>query len=146
MIDKLIEIYKNKDIFIIGYNKLWKKNVNLGKETNKNFYQIPYAYIIEKLKSKLGRLEKHLIINEESYTSKCDALKLEKVCEQEKYSGKRIKRGLYKSGNGKVINADLNGAINIMRKTLYKLDPEERKYDFKKVFGYGIYNPITIKL
>ena len=123
IINKLLEIYKFKDIFIIGYNKLWKNKVNLGRDTNRTFYQIPYAYIIEKLRSKLSTLGKHLIVTEESYTSKCDALTLETINKKDKYNGKRIQRGLYLSGNGKVINADLNGAINIMRKALYKLHP-----------------------
>lgn len=141
IINKLVETYKNKDIFIIGYNKKWKNKVNLGRNTNRRFYQIPYAYILEKLRSKLTKQGKHLIINEENYTSKCDALMLEKICKHSKYSGKRIERGLFKSGNGKVINADLNGAINIMRKTLYKLHPEGEECDLKNITGNKLYNP-----
>jgi IS605 OrfB family transposase len=145
IVDSLVETYKNKYIFILGYNKRWKNKVNLGRDTNRKFYQIPYAYIIEKLKSKLTSLGKILIINEESYTSKCDALTLEKICKHKKYSGKRIKRGLFKSGNGKVINADLNGAINIMRKSLYKLHPEEKKCDLTSISGSYLYNPEIVK-
>ena len=57
-------------------------------------------------------------ITEESYTSKCDALALEPVSKQTTYSGKRVKRGLFASAVGKVINADVNGALNILRKVV----------------------------
>jgi len=59
-----------------------------------------------------------VVINEESYTSKCDSLAKEKICYHEMYKGKRIKRGMFQSSIGKLINADVNGAINIMRKVI----------------------------
>ena len=59
-----------------------------------------------------------LFVVEESYTSKCDGLVLEKVGKHEVYLGKRVKRGLYQSSCGKLINADINGALNIMRKVV----------------------------
>ena len=59
-----------------------------------------------------------LIITEESYTSKCDSLALEEIKKHEMYLGKRIKRGLFQSSIGKLINADVNGSINIMRKVV----------------------------
>jgi putative transposase len=136
IIDNLIKYYKDKHIFIIGYNERWKNNVNLGTNTNKKFYQIPYRYILDKLKNKLENLGKQLIITEESYTSKCDALMLEKIERKEKYSGVRTNRGLYISGNGKAINADLNGAINIMRKV----------YELKKITGKNIYCPNILQI
>ena len=74
---------------------------------------------------------KQLIITEESYTSKCDALMLEEIKKKEKYLGIRTNRGLYISGNGKAINADLNGAINIMRKVV----------NLTNVSGINIFNP-----
>ena len=82
------------------------------------FYSIPYSRIIFKLKEKLSELGKSLIINEESYTSMCDALSLENVGKNTSYSGIRKYRGLFISSVGKAINADLNGAINIMRKVI----------------------------
>ena len=75
-------------------------------------------------------------MTEESYTSKCDALSLEAIGKHENYMGQRIKRGLFKSGTGKCINADLNGAINIMRKCFE---------DIKIITGIRIYNPIRLK-
>ena len=100
-----------------------------------NYYEIALE-LVKKLKARLNKEGKTLIITEESYTSKCDALCLEKICKHEKYLGKRIQRGLFKSGNGKVINADLNGAINIFRK----------KCELTKITGLNIYNPEKIKI
>jgi putative transposase len=57
-----------------------------------------------------------VIITEESYTSKCSFLDLEEIKKQENYAGKRVKRGLFKSANGTLINADVNGGYNILRK------------------------------
>ncbi len=63
----------------------------------------------------------NVISNEESYTSKCDALALEEVRKHDTYLGKRVKRGLFRSSIGKTINADVNGAINILRKVVPNL-------------------------
>jgi transposase len=56
--------------------------------------------------------------HEESYTSKCDAMAFEKIGKHEQYAGRRIRRGLFRSSTGKLINADQNGALNIMRKVV----------------------------
>jgi len=131
LVDKLVETYYDKQYFIIGYNEGWKKKVNMGKNNNRQFYDIPYSRIIQKLKEKLLANGKQLIINEESYTSKCDSLSLEKLWKNEIYTGDRIHRGLFISSTGKAINADLNGAINIMRKVI----------TLTKISGNKIYNP-----
>ena len=101
---------------IIGYNKEWKQNINIGKRSNQNFVNIPHQKLIYMLeyKSKLEGI--NFIQNEESYTSKCSALDLESLNKHEKYMGRRVKRGLFVSSNGIKINADLNGALNILRK------------------------------
>lgn len=121
----LVKMYSNKKLrIVIGYNKLWKNNVCMGAKNNRNFYQIPYAKLLNMLTYKLRYYGIAITINEESYTSKCDALALEEICSHEKYKGKRIQRGLFKSSTGKLINADLNGAINILRKFFNKYDRE----------------------
>ena len=117
---------------IMGYNKNWKNKVNLGRKTNKEFCTIPYRMFIRQLFSKSEEYGIIFVENEESYTSKCDGLKLEtfEKCRlrSEKY---RVKRGLFKSQfqrykNNKwsrtYINADINGAINIGRKYLTKVN------------------------
>jgi IS605 OrfB family transposase len=131
LVDKLVETYHNKQYFIIGYNEGWKRKVNIGQNNNRQFYDIPYSKILQKLKEKLLANGKRLIINEESYTSKCDSLILEKLGKNEVYVGDRIHRGLFISSNGKAINADLNGAINIMRKVI----------NLTEISGNKIFNP-----
>ncbi len=131
MVDKLIETYANKKYFIVGYNESWKTKVNMGQNNNRQFYAIPYSRIIKKLKEKLLSNGKELIITEESYTSKCDSLSLEKLDKTENFMGCRIYRGLFISSTGKAINADLNGAINIMRK----------KINLTTIYGNKIFSP-----
>ena len=63
----------------------------------------------------------------ESYTSKCDAFNLEEIRRQKKYSGKRIKRGLFISKDGTKLNGDVNGAINIMRKYIIFISQKKRR-------------------
>jgi len=109
-------ISNNIDNIVIGYNKLWKENSKMSKKVNQNFVQLPFGKLIWYIgyKCKLNGI--NFKTNEESYTSKCDALALEPIQKQEVYSGKRIERGLFKSSNNKVINSDVNGALNILRK------------------------------
>ena len=103
---------------IIGSNKEWKQNINLGCRNNQNFIQIPHARFIEMItyKAKMAGIE--VVTAEESYTSKCSFLDDEPIEKHEEYAGKRIKRGLFKSKIGKLINADVNAAYNIMKKHL----------------------------
>ena len=108
----------------------------MGRKNNRNFYMIPYKRIIERLDEKLKNINKKLLIIKESYTSICDALALEDIKYHEKYLGKRTKRGLFKSSKGKLLNADINGAINIMRK----------KIELKEITGKKILNPKIIKI
>lgn len=141
IINWIINQYSDCREIIMGYNEGWKKNVNMGRIINGRFYQIPYRRLIHKLQNKLELNNQKLIIVEESYTSKCDALSLEKIQRHENYQGKRIKRGLFSSSKGKLINADLNGAINIMRKW-----EEKQEIKMKKVKGKNIYNPKRINI
>jgi putative transposase len=109
-------IKNNIGTIIIGHNKGWKKGCNLGSRTNQNFIQIPFSKLINMIEYKSKIHQINVIINEESYTSKCDHIMLEEMKHREKYSGKRIKRGLFKSGSGIIINSDINGSIGILRK------------------------------
>lgn len=102
----------------IFYNKGWKQNVNIGKKNNQKFTQIPFARLVSYLEYKCELAGIEIVIHEESYTSKCDFLAFEKIGKHENYLGKRKKRGLFQSSVGKLINADVNGALNIMRKVV----------------------------
>ena len=106
----------NIGTIIIGKNRNWKQEINLGKRNNQNFVQIPFARFIEMIKYKAEEVGIQVFCHEEAYTSKVDHLALESLGKQENYLGKRIKRGLFKSSTGKILNADCNGAIGIMRK------------------------------
>jgi IS605 OrfB family transposase len=103
---------------VIGHNLEWKQEVNIGKRNNQNFVQIPHSRLISYIQYKA---KKHGVIVEEvkeSYTSKTDSLALETIEKHDNYLGKRKKRGLFQSSIGKLINADINGAINILRKCI----------------------------
>ena len=103
---------------VVGYNMGWKQSVNIGKKNNQKFVQIPYARLISYLEYKCNMNGIKFQSHEESYTSKCDALALEPIGKHEEYLGRRVKRGLFRSSTGKVINADQNGALNILRKVV----------------------------
>ena len=103
---------------VIGYNKEWKKGINLGRRTNQNFVQIPHARFIEMVTYKAALMGIEVIAKEESYTSKCSFLDDERIKKHDEYAGRRIKRGLFRSKDRKLINADVNAAYNIMRKHL----------------------------
>lgn len=103
---------------VIGYNKEWKQGINIGRVNNQNFVNIPYYKLLNMLTYKCELLGITVHISEESYTSKCSFLDNEEICKHEEYKGKRIKRGLYKSSDGRLINADVNGALNILKKVI----------------------------
>ena len=101
---------------VIGLNKGWKQGINLGKRINQKFVEIPFSRLIDKITYKGKLIGINVQITEESYTSKIDHLALEPLKRQEVYLGKRKKRGLFQSSVGKLLNADINGAIGIGRK------------------------------
>jgi len=117
---KIINIAIEKGIktIAIGYNKKWKEKCNLGRKNNEKFLSIPHSQLLQYIKYKATQHKIEVIEVEESYTSKCDALALEKIQKHKTYLGKRIKRGLFQSSIGKLINADVNGALNILRKSV----------------------------
>lgn len=110
-------IENNIQNIFIGHNNQWKTECNMSKVNNQNFVQIPFNTLINQLQYKSQEYtDLYVTTVEESYTSKCDHLVLEEMKHHDKYAGKRIKRGLFKSSTGKVLNADINGAIGILRK------------------------------
>jgi putative transposase len=131
---------------IIGYNVNWKNNVNMGRLNNDRFYKIPYRTLIKMIFNKGEEKGITVTENSESYTSKCDEVNLESVGFHENYSGNRKKRGLFQSFKGVLLNADVNGAINIMRKALWE-KPKLLKLLEKGLTCYKkICNPIVIKI
>lgn len=111
----------NIDTVIFGHNVGQKQDINLGKVTNQNFVQIPFTQLIAQLQYKCQLKGIKFILTEESHTSKCSFLDKESVEHHETYKGKRVKRGLFKTSEGIIINADVNGSLNIGRKYLTQL-------------------------
>ena len=107
---------------IIGHNEGMKQSLNLGKRNNQQFVNIPHYRLIEMLTYKAELKGIKVIITEESYTSQSSALdrdELPKYGEEKPlFKGKRLARGLYKMGTNQLLNADVNGAFNIIRKVI----------------------------
>ena len=94
---------------------------------------------------KCKRLGINFVLQEEAYTSKCDALAFESIEKHESYKGSRIKRGLFKSSVGKLINADINGALNILRKFLNSSKGTSEFSVLEKIIGSGlVFRPVRI--
>jgi putative transposase len=103
---------------VIGKNKNWKQKVELGKQNNQNFVSIPLAQFIDMLTYKARLAGIRVIEQEESYTSKCSFLDAEPIRKLKTYLGQRVKRGLFRASDGRLINADINGSYNILRKAI----------------------------
>ena len=113
---------------VIGDNKEQKHEIKLGRKNNRKFVQIPHQKLFQMIEYKCKKKGIEVIMREESYTSKASFIDNDfipkfdpKNKKEYEFSGKRIKRGIYKTSNGKKINADINGAYNIMAKQF----PEE---------------------
>ncbi len=108
---------------VIGKNPLWKQHARLGRRGNQNFVSVPHARFIEMLTYKAELVGIQVIVTEESYTSKASFLDADPLpvynaarSDQPRFSGRRVKRGLYRAADRRPINADVNGAYNIIRK------------------------------
>jgi IS605 OrfB family transposase len=120
---KLIEKATQNDVFqiIIGNNKNWKQNINIGKKNNQNFVNIPYHTLIQMIEYKAKMKGISVLTTEESYTSQANSISRDNLFvfgekpNEYTFFGIR-KKGNYISASGLHFNADVNGAINIMRK------------------------------
>jgi putative transposase len=127
-------------IVVIGHNKFQKDEINLGKTNNQSFAMIPFVMLINQLQYKLNKLGIELLIIEESYTSQASYENLDYIPtygvddDKANFSGQRVKRGLYKADGKHSINADINGAANILRKAF----PLVRQWDSGLVFAPSI--------
>lgn len=139
---------------VIGKNKNWKRSIHLGKRINQNFIGIPHNRMIEILKYKANLKGITVITTNESYTSQTSFLDGEKPCQENgnyhrklkhlSPSNRRIHRGLFRSNNGVLINADVNGAYQIIRKVFSEV--KYNKFN-QEIRGYML-NPskLTIKV
>ena len=131
---------------VVGYNETFQRNSNIGKQNNQNFVNIPYGQLRNKLEY-LCKLNNIVFIKqEESYTSKASFWDKDNIPvynadnpKEYQFSGKRLQRGLYQTANNKIINADVNGALNIMRKS--------RVVDVNILYSRGeVDTPIRIRI
>jgi len=117
-------IQNNIGNIVVGYNLDWKRNINIGSCNNQNFAQIPHGNLRVKIKSLCERYGINYVEQEESYTSQADFFANDTLPvynadnpREYNFSGKRISRGQYRTYQGTIINADCNGALNILRKS-----------------------------
>ena len=133
-------ISNNIGSIVVGLNKGWKQNIELGKKNNQKFVEIPFLKLVDKITYKGKLVGIDIQITEESYTSKVDHLAFETLEKQDSYLGKRKKRGLFQSSTNKLINADINGAIGIGRKVFGDSFVRE-------IIGSGLaFNPVRVNI
>ena len=139
-------IEHNIGTIVCGYNLDFKRGINFGKKTNQNFTQISFGNLREQLESLCTRYGMKYVEQEESYTSKASFLDLDFLPvynadnpKKYEFSGRRIKRGLYQVSDGRTVNADVNGAANILRKS-------SRNFNFEELSRGLLASPLRIKL
>ena len=115
---KIIEYCTDNQIntIIIGQNKEWKQSSSLSKKLNQHFVQIPFARFIQMIQYKAKEKGIAVILTEESYTSGTSFIDDEMPVKENYNKARRIHRGLFKSNDNILINADLNGAYQILKK------------------------------
>ena len=129
---------------------LWKQRSNMNKINNQNFVSMPITFLRTMITYKALNAGIRIIEQEESYTSKADLIANDRIPtygvddKDASFSGKRIKRGLYRCSNGMILNADCHAAANIMRKAIPDIWKDTRDYTFLSapdVYGFHKLNP-----
>ena len=124
------------EVIVAGHNEDQKQSICIGRQNNQNFVSIPFCRFLDILRYTAAKVGIPVVLREESYTSKASLLDLDAIPAYKKgdtinhtFSGKRVRRGLYKTNSGFFINADINGAGNILRKEYpYAYDGQNMKY------------------
>jgi putative transposase len=101
---------------VIGYNPRWKQECHLGGRTHQNFVQLPLLFLIRQVQYKAALAGIIVVLVDERYTSRCSFVGGESVGRQAQYADRRVRRGLFRSRGGRIINADVNAAYNILQK------------------------------
>lgn len=133
-------VFNSINTLVIGYNAGWKQEINIGSRNNQNFVGIPFMRLVELLRYKAERNGISVVLTEESYTSKTSFLDGELPEKSWGYYGRRVTRGLFKGVNHK-LNADVNGAGQIMRKVI----PDKFVYTSEGIVGCRSPRKIIIK-
>lgn len=111
-------IQHNVSVIVVGYNQEWKQNCDMGKSANQNFTQIPFKQFLDKLQYKAEEAGLKVILVEESYTSGTSFLDNEAPVKDFYNKSRRFCRGLFRSNNRKIINADVNASLQILKKAI----------------------------
>jgi putative transposase len=129
---------------IVGYNPGIKQEINIGKSNNQNFVQIPFWQLRRKLEALCFRYGIEYIEQEESYTSKASFYDRDDIPvynadnpSKHKFSGRRIKRGLYRTKDKHYCSSDINGSANILAKCMHGLS-------WERVSSGFLANPLRI--
>ena len=115
----LVDLWAERNLhtIVIGYNPMWKQQVRLRRKTTQLFVIIPFHRLINLLRYKAAEQGITVELIDESHTSKCSFLDNESIQHHNTYLGKRVKRGLFQSAQGILVNADVNAAYNILSKS-----------------------------
>lgn len=129
-------VKNNIGTVIVGYNNFWKQEINIGHKNNQTFCDIPYNLLLNQLKYKCELNNIQFVKTEESFTSGTSFLDGEYPSRENYNKKRRIKRGLFKSNNGIIINSDVNASFQIMKKVIPDV-----------IFNHGIggcLNPVSV--
>ncbi len=135
---------------VLGINRLWKQRIRIGKQSNQSFVSMPIALLRELIAYKAMDAGIKVVEQEESYTSKADVTAGDYIPtyglddKNAIFSGKRQKRGLYRCESGTLLNADCNGAANILRKAFPDIWKATSDFSFlaaPMVVGFHQLNP-----
>ncbi|MGL5943178.1 MAG: RNA-guided endonuclease InsQ/TnpB family protein [Waterburya sp.] len=131
---------------IVGYNPGIKQEINIGKSNNQNFVQIPFWQLRRKLEALCSKYGIKYIEQEESYTSKASFYDRDEIPvynadnpRKRKFSGNRVKRGLYRTKDRHLVNSDINGSANILAKCMHGLN-------FQRVSSGFLANPLRLTI
>lgn len=125
------------DTLVVGKNKDWKQNADMSKQSNQKFVGIPYQMLLQQLQYKCENVGVKYIETEESYSSGTSFIDGEEPIKQNYDKSRRIERGLFRSNSGLLINSDVNGSLQIMKKVFPNA--------FNERYGIeGVLTPIVI--
>jgi len=131
---------------VVGYNPGIKQEINIGKSNNQNFVQIPFWQLRRKLEALCFRYRIEYLEQEESYTSKASFYDRDEIPvynadnpSQHKFSGRRVKRGLYRTKSKHLVSSDINGSANILAKCIHGLD-------YQRVSSGFLANPLRLTI
>lgn len=150
----IIELCINYDIstIVIGHNNDWKQNINISKINNQNFVSVPIDKLIRQIQYKAEYYNINVVLQEESYTSKASFLDNDDIPIFKKgfkgnyiFSGKRVTRGLYKSKDKILLNADINGSLNILKKYLIAKKESSKVNELVNLWSIGFRDNPVIK-